>query len=155
VDEAVKFLHEAVRKHPDLPPAPLMMARLFLATRDGKPQGRSALERAVAEHPDHPEVYLTLGTVAMSEGRVAEALLVLQKALELSAADRWTADQKDAFQRQARAGLAAAREAREKLLKAREPVPRSVSAAARLDQLERDLGQLLREVAELRRDVAK
>jgi uncharacterized protein (TIGR02996 family) len=119
MDEAYKLLQEAVRKNPSLPPARLMLARLLLATRDGQRQGRAILEQAVVENPDHPEVYLTLGSIALSEGRLTEAVFDCQHALTLSAADRWTADQKKNFQAQSHTGLAAAFEARRDWVNAR------------------------------------
>jgi uncharacterized protein (TIGR02996 family) len=112
VDEAYKLLQEAVRKKPDLPPARLMLARLFLASKEGHQQGRAFLEQAVAEHPDHPEVYLTCASLALGEGRVTETILNCQKALDLASAGRWTAEQKKHFQREARLGLAKAYESR-------------------------------------------
>src|SRR6476659_8318975 len=58
VDEAFKLLQEAVRKKPDLPPARLMLARLFLVqqSKEAQQQGRAILEVAAAEAPDHPHV---------------------------------------------------------------------------------------------------
>src|SRR6478609_3677657 len=94
MDEAYKLLQEAVRKKPDLPPARLMLARLFLASKEGHQQGRAFLEQAVAEHPDHPEVYLTCASLSLGEGRVTETILNCQKALDLASAGRWTAEQK-------------------------------------------------------------
>jgi tetratricopeptide (TPR) repeat protein len=111
-DEAFRLLQEAVKKDPNLPPARLMMGRLFLATREGQPQGRALVEQAAGENPDHPEVYLTLGSLALQDGRVTEALLDCQQALALTASDRWVADVKRRMQSQARTGLAAAYEAR-------------------------------------------
>src|SRR5438105_12027168 len=51
IDDAYKLLQEAVKKNPHLPPAQLMLARLFLATNEGQRQGRAVLERAAAENP--------------------------------------------------------------------------------------------------------
>jgi tetratricopeptide (TPR) repeat protein len=112
LDDAYKHLQEAVKKNPNLPPARLMLARLLLATREGQQQGHIVLEQAAAENLDHPEVFLTLGSLALAEGRLSETLLDCQKALDLCAADRWTADQKKNFQGQARTGMAAAYENR-------------------------------------------
>src|SRR5436190_9019934 len=51
-DEAYRLLGEAVRKYPYLPPARLMLARLFLNTTEGQKQGRAVLEVAAAEEPE-------------------------------------------------------------------------------------------------------
>src|SRR4051794_8176731 len=69
-DEAYKLLQEAVRKKPDLPPARLMLARLLLTSREAQQQGRAVLELAAGENPDHPQVFLTNGSLALQEGRV-------------------------------------------------------------------------------------
>jgi tetratricopeptide (TPR) repeat protein len=109
-DEAYKLILEAVKKYPVLPPARLILARMLL--RASPPQARSVLEQAAAENPDHPEVFLTIASLAMGEGRVTETILSAQKILDLAAAPRWTADQKTTFNREARAALASAYEAR-------------------------------------------
>src|SRR5262245_55695710 len=57
-DDAYKLLQEAVKKKPDLPPARLMLARMFSRVQDMGPQARATLELAAAENPDHPEIYL-------------------------------------------------------------------------------------------------
>src|SRR5689334_2100701 len=65
VEDAMGFLQEAGRKNPLLPPARLLLARMFLGA--GAEQARNArmlLEQAAAENPDHPDVYLTLASVA-------------------------------------------------------------------------------------------
>jgi uncharacterized protein (TIGR02996 family) len=112
IDEAYKLLQEAVKKKPDLPPARLMLARLFLAAREGQTQGRAVLEQAAAENPDHPEIYLTNGSLALGDGRLTDTILNCERVLALATAERWTVDQRKAFQNQARAGLASAYEAR-------------------------------------------
>jgi uncharacterized protein (TIGR02996 family) len=114
VDEAYKLLQEAAKKHPHLPPPRLMLARLFIKSdnRDIQAQGRGILERAAIENPDHPAVYYQLGALALGDGRLTEAMLCCQKALELMASDRWTADQKKFFQSECRPTLAIACERR-------------------------------------------
>lgn len=111
-DDAWKALQEAAKKNPQLPPARLMLARLyFLANQPGP--GRVALEQAAAEAPDHPEIYLTNANQALADGRLTDAVLSCQIALGQANAERWTADQKKAIRREARAGLAAAFEGRQ------------------------------------------
>ena len=67
---------------------------------------------AASENPDHPQVYLTNASLALNEGRVTDTILNCDKALALSAADRWTGDQKREARSQARNGLSNAYEAR-------------------------------------------
>jgi Tfp pilus assembly protein PilF len=114
VDDAFKSLQEAVKKNPSLPPARLMMARLFLNTKEkeGNQQGRAILEQAASEFPEDPRVYVTNAAVAMGDGRFIDAILNSELALKLCAADRWTADQKKEVQTQSRNMLAHAYERR-------------------------------------------
>jgi tetratricopeptide (TPR) repeat protein len=100
-DEALKLLQEAVKKQPTLPPARIMLARFWVLAKQG-PQARQQLEIAAAENPDHPEVYNALGGLAFAEGRLTETILDCQTALGLTAHDRWSAEQKKAFQLEAR-----------------------------------------------------
>jgi Tfp pilus assembly protein PilF len=112
LDDAFKALQEAVKKNPALPPARLMMAKLFFATKEGGQQGRLTLEQAATEFPDDPRVFVTNAAVAAGENRVMDIILNCEMALKLSAADRWTADQKKEVQTQARNMLAMAYERR-------------------------------------------
>src|SRR5262245_29429644 len=110
-DDALAKLREAVKKNPALPPARLMLARLFASANQGA-NARLNLEAALAEAPDHPECYLQNASVALTDGRLTDAVLNLQVVLQLATAERWTADQRKTFQREARAGLALAYERR-------------------------------------------
>jgi len=112
VDECMKTLEEAAGKNPLLPPAKLMMARLMLGNQQTAQGGRQLLEAAIAENPDHPECYLTNGSLALAEGRVTDTLSNCQIAMQLAEADRWTANQRKTFRKEAAAGLATAFENR-------------------------------------------
>src|SRR5262245_22513886 len=112
VDEAYDLIQKAVKKNPQLPPARLILARFLARTQELQQQARQTYERAASENPDHPEIYLTGGSLALADGRITDTILNCQTALTLSGADRWTAEQKKKVQREARAGLAAAFEAR-------------------------------------------
>lgn len=78
VDEARTMLQQAAARYPDLPPAGIMMARLFLANNQELP-GRIELERVVLAQPDDPEAYELLGTLALGARRITEADLLYQK----------------------------------------------------------------------------
>lgn len=112
IDDAFKALQEAVKKNPSLPPPRLMLARLFLNTKEGQAQGRAMLEQAAGEFSEDPRVYVTNAVIAMNESRFIDAILNSELALKLSQADRWTADQKKEVQTQARNMLAHAAERR-------------------------------------------
>ncbi len=110
-DEALKLLTQAVKANPALVPARVTMARWLLEGNNGQ-QARMLLEQAAAEDEDHPDVYLTNASIAFAEGRITDALLNCDKALELASSTRWDPDRRKRVQRDARSGLAAAAEAR-------------------------------------------
>jgi tetratricopeptide (TPR) repeat protein len=143
VDEAYKLLQEAVKKKPDLPPARLMLARLLLNTKEGQQAARQALELAAAENPDHPQVFLTNGSLALAEGRVTDTILNCEKALALSAADRWTEEQRKEVRSKARGGLAAAYEGRRDWASARSQHASLLEAEPKNGQLRARLAQAL------------
>jgi tetratricopeptide (TPR) repeat protein len=118
-DEAYKLLEEAVKKDRNLPPARLLFARLLLQTQNMAANGKAVLEQAAAENPDHPEIYLSLASLALADGRLTETILSCQTVLALSGTDRWTAEQKKTLQREARIGLATAFEQRKDWTSAR------------------------------------
>ena len=141
VDEAYKLLQEAVKNKPDLPPARLMLARMFMLSREGQQQGRTLLELAISENPERPEVFLAAAGLAMSDGRVSDTILNCQKALELATSGKWTAEQKKNYLTEARGGLATAYEARKdwastrtNLLAWQELDPKNVQVRIRLGQ---------------------
>ena len=49
-EQALEFLQSACKQHPDLPPARVMLARLYLADGQAAP-ARSAFDKAADEHP--------------------------------------------------------------------------------------------------------
>jgi tetratricopeptide (TPR) repeat protein len=96
VDEAVKrfsnrdvlgarqFLESAARKHPNLPPVELMMAKMYFVS--GNPAGaQMALEQTVLENPTDPEPYILLGDQAIAQGRTVDAEALYEKGLRLIA----------------------------------------------------------------------
>jgi tetratricopeptide (TPR) repeat protein len=110
-DEALRLLKQASGKNPTLPPARVMLARMFQAA-NRPADARGQLEQAAAEQPDHPDVYLANVNLAVAEGRITETILDCQEALRLAKAERWTAEQRKNFTRSAEIGLAMAYEAR-------------------------------------------
>ncbi len=118
-DEALALIRELAAKHPDWPPAALILARMMM----GAGQAHSVvapMERAVIESPKHPDVYLALGTVALGDGRLSDAQLNFEKARGLIGAGQWTAEQTKNYERESLAGLAAVAEGREGWKTARE-----------------------------------
>ena len=92
IDECFDLLEAATKAQANLPPARLMLGRLFLA-KGQTAEGRRNLERAVIENPDYPAVYLTFGKLAFAEGRVADAFVHFEKASSLEVPANWTSAQ--------------------------------------------------------------
>jgi tetratricopeptide (TPR) repeat protein len=111
-DEALALIRERAARHPEWPPAPLILARLLLAADQAAP-ARLALERAAVEAPKDPEVYLTLAAVAVSDGRLSDARLNFDQVLTLIGRGPRDAERARALRREALAGLAAVAEARD------------------------------------------
>jgi tetratricopeptide (TPR) repeat protein len=119
LEDCFNKLKDAEAKNSQLPPARLMMARLLMGNQQTVQAGRQVLEVAITENTDHPEVYLTNGSIALAEGRMADTLLNCQIALQLSEGPRWSAAQRKTYQKEARAGMATAFEARKDWASAR------------------------------------
>jgi tetratricopeptide (TPR) repeat protein len=112
IDEALRLIREQAGKHPEWSPPRVILARLLFAGEQG-PAGRRVLEQAAAEVPDHPDVYLIFGAVALADGRFSDARLNFEKAQALIGPGKWTNEQVRGFRREIAAGLAAVAEARE------------------------------------------
>lgn len=119
IEGCFKALQDWESKDPTAPPARLQLARYLIGNQQTVQAGRQLLEVAIVENPDHPEVYLSNGSIALAEGRITDAVLNCQIALQLSEGNRWSAAQRKTFQREARAGLATSFEARKDWTSAR------------------------------------
>ena len=109
-DECLQRLEAAARKHPNLLPPRLILAKLFLTNRQIAP-ARAALEQAAAEHPERPEIYLQFAALALDEGRLTDASLQFQKALAL-VPDQAGTERQRLLRIECHAGLAAVAERR-------------------------------------------
>ena len=109
---ALKLLQEVVKKDTDLPPAQVIMAQLFsqarvpLAVRD-------ALEGAVRDAPDDPEAYIIMGDLAVRERRFTEAVMLYQKADELTVRFQGSAKRKVLLMPRILSGMASIDEAQQ------------------------------------------
>ena len=112
IDEALGIIKEKAAKHPEWPPPRLILARLLFNANQAAP-ARHALEQAAAEAPDDPEVYLTLGGIALGDGRISDARLNFEQVLSLVGSGRRNAEKTKILRREAFAGLASVAEARE------------------------------------------
>jgi Tfp pilus assembly protein PilF len=111
IDDALGELKKAAKANPRYPLPRLRLAEILVRAGQG-PAARNQVEVAASEEPRHPAVYLANGSMAFGEGRLADTILNCQTALLLTAEPRWDAEQKAAFAREARLGLAAAFERR-------------------------------------------
>lgn len=86
IEDALKAGETAAKKKPQLGPAPLQIARVFLGA-GRRDQARAFMERAATENPESPEVISAFGQLALAEGRVTDALSHLEKLDRLLTAD--------------------------------------------------------------------
>jgi len=84
-EKAKEYLERAHAKNSKLAPPDVLMARLFMATKNGG-AARNALERAARDNPKDPEPYLIFGQVASQGRRVTDAFLLYQHTLKLAKA---------------------------------------------------------------------
>jgi tetratricopeptide (TPR) repeat protein len=84
VEGALADMKAAATKHPELPPAEIIMAQVY--SRANRPDAiRYWLERAVVESPADPEAPAMLAQEALQNKRIAEARLLFEKAHQLLA----------------------------------------------------------------------
>jgi tetratricopeptide (TPR) repeat protein len=110
-EQTLKLLQAAGKKHESLLPPRLILAKLFLLHNQGK-QGRDVLEQAALETPEHPEIYLIFGQLALQEGRFTDARLHFNRATELARSKQWPLALQEEFLRDAHAGCASEAEQR-------------------------------------------
>jgi tetratricopeptide (TPR) repeat protein len=101
----------AVEKNDKLPPADILMARLYRASNK-LAEARGSLDKASVEAPDDPEAFVGLGELAFGENRLAEADPLFAKALQLCDAYRRNPKRQLGLKIRALAGIAAVHEKR-------------------------------------------
>jgi tetratricopeptide (TPR) repeat protein len=97
-DACLQQLGKAIKAHPELPPAHALFAKFAFLSNQGA-LIRPALERAIAEDPEHPEVFILFGNLALAESRVTDAAVHFEKARGLAAGKRWAPEQRNRFDR--------------------------------------------------------
>lgn len=112
-EDAYKKLQEAVAKNPNLPPARVMLHRMYLSSGRAV-DARRALELAAVENPDHPDVYITFAMQALQQARLTDAWLEFERALlTIQDTKRWSESQRKSVQLACYSGLAQTAEARQ------------------------------------------
>lgn len=110
-DRALVQLSAASKAHPDLPPARLMLARMFAETGQIS-RCRATLDELAAERPEHPGAYLTLGDLARAENRLTDARLEYEHGRTLTESVSLPEAMRREFKVQAASGLAGVSEIR-------------------------------------------
>lgn len=108
-EAARDLLIKAKKANPQLEPAEVMLARLFIAAGAGGP-ARAALERAVIEDGNDPQAFIMLGDIAFQQNRIAETALLFDRAYSLVQKYDRNAKRKQGMLIRAYAGLAAVAE---------------------------------------------
>jgi Tfp pilus assembly protein PilF len=112
VKDARDLLTELRTAHPTLPPAELLIAKLFIVF--GQPQlAMQQLEQTVQKHPQDPEAFLILADGSLNERRVTAAEALYQKADYLNRRFNENAKRKENFEKRRLFGLAAVNLSRE------------------------------------------
>ena len=93
VTGALDSLRQAVKTHPELPPAQVIMAQLYMRAQQGQP-AQEALQKATQESPSDPEAYIMLGRGNLQANRLTEAESMLKKAETLLKDFKGTQDRK-------------------------------------------------------------
>ncbi len=96
-----------------------MLARLLLAANQ-LPAGRGLLEDVASEDPRYPVTFVLFGNIALTEGRVSDAMLNYERAGTLLDSSGLTEDQKRDVHAQTLSGVAAVAERRQDWDKAQE-----------------------------------
>ena len=110
-DGALTALKKACRKHPEISPPYVILAR-FYASANAAPGMRNALEEGVRSSPNDPEAYLELADMNYQERRVTEARLLYEKATALLAKSDLAARRKN-LEIRTLAGMSRTSQARE------------------------------------------
>ncbi len=78
-DGARQLLRDVCAQNPELPPAGILLGKLFVAAKD-TPMARAAIEEAVAESPMDPEAYVIFADTAIQQRRFTDADLLYRRA---------------------------------------------------------------------------
>lgn len=95
-ERSADLFNQIQTRLPHLPPGPLIVAKALLRSGSIR-EGRAFLERAAAEYPGHPDVYLSFGELAIADGRISDASLNFEKAAALAPPTGWSQQQITAF----------------------------------------------------------
>jgi tetratricopeptide (TPR) repeat protein len=112
IQGAQQLLDAAQKRHPQLPPAGVMLAKLYVFASDFANAG-NVLEAVVKSDPDDPEAFITLGDLSFRERHFAAADALYRQGNALCAGYARNPKRKESLELRSHAGLAAVAEARE------------------------------------------
>ncbi len=95
-DQCAEFLEVVSKSSPGLPPAGVMLVWMHLEVGRIN-DARLALDKVAAQHLDDPQVTMTLGQVALSEKRLADAAAQVERAVNLQLPDCWSVTENHDF----------------------------------------------------------
>lgn len=100
----IKIFDDHAKTDADFPPTSLLLAGLSFAVKDPK-SGRALLERAGLKNADSPAVYSAFARLALNEGRVTDALALLEKMARVKNESTLSANAKEFYEHQLLDGM--------------------------------------------------
>lgn len=95
-DDCLAALQAGRKLAPTLPPAELMFARLLVKSGNA-PEALRRLDRLAMTESAEPEVFVTLGELALQQGRLTDAWLQFEHAASTPPPTKWDAQRLTAF----------------------------------------------------------
>lgn len=120
---ALGLLNKAVKEHPELPPAEVLYAHLCFSVNRAE-AGQAVLELSAVKHENDAEPWVMLADLAMRAGRLAEADVLFEKALEKTSYMQGNEKRQKYLQVNSHAGLARVDERRGQWEKAEQHLTR-------------------------------
>jgi Tfp pilus assembly protein PilF len=114
-ESAEAILEKAKNRYKMLPPAEVMLAKLFSMSnaQNQAANVRGQLEKCVRLHPDDPEAYIIIATQALREGRLTEAAGTFAQGKAVAAKFTENKKRQKEFLTASESGMAAVAEARQ------------------------------------------
>lgn len=108
LDSDIKTLNEIFDEQaafdPDFPPRHLLLASMSYRINDPR-QGRELLEKAATKSPKYPGTYAAFARLALGEGRIADAMVQLEKCARVVGENKVSDKAKKHFARQYVTGM--------------------------------------------------
>jgi tetratricopeptide (TPR) repeat protein len=114
-ESAEAILEKAKNRYKMLPPAEVMLAKLFSMSniQNQAANVRAQLEKCVRLHPDDPEAYIIIATQALREGRLTEAAVTFAQGKAVATKFTENKKRQKEFLSASESGMAAVAEARQ------------------------------------------